>query len=353
MRKLNRLLLINWLNYSFELIDFGRITFLTGKNASGKSTIIDAMQLVMLGDASGSFFNKAANEKSGRTLESYLYGYVPSDGSQNYRPLRTSAFTSYVALEFVEETTGRLFTLGFVADCPKESKSRFKYRWFILRQSGIPSDKFLNNSNIPLSISELRQMLRDRFDCGRNNQYEIFDSGRDFREEELLAFGNLSARYHRILRKAVSFTPITNITNFISEYICAVQNEIDISAMQDSIRNYTSLEETAKIIEERISSLSLIAEHYRRFSDMKSKQKLYDYFLKRVILEEERSKLQERKARLTLSTSKVEEINKAKTKLDEEIENIEKRRNELLKEMFTSSEAKRKEELLKRIHLPS
>ena len=102
MRKLNRLLLINWLNYSFELIDFGRITFLTGKNASGKSTIIDAMQLVMLGDASGSFFNKAANEKSGRTLESYLYGYVPSDGSQNYRPLRTSAFTSYVALEFVE-----------------------------------------------------------------------------------------------------------------------------------------------------------------------------------------------------------------------------------------------------------
>ena len=346
MRKLNRLLLINWLNYSFELIDFGRITFLTGKNASGKSTIIDAMQLVMLGDASGSFFNKAANEKSGRTLESYLYGYVPSDGSQNYRPLRTSAFTSYVALEFVEETTGRLFTLGFVADCPKESKSRFKYRWFILRQSGIPSDNFLNNSNIPLSISELRQMLRARFDCGRNNQYEIFDSGRDFREEELLAFGNLSARYHRILRKAVSFTPITNITNFISEYICAVQNEIDISAMQDSIRNYTSLEETAKIIEERISSLSLIAEQYRRFSDMKSKQKLYDYFLKRVILEEERSKLQERKARLTLSTSKVEEINKAKTKLDEEIENIEKRRNELLKEMFTSSEAKRKEELV-------
>ena len=97
MRKLNRLLLINWLNYTFELIDFERITFLTGKNASGKSTIIDAMQLVMLGDSSGSFFNKAANDKSGRTLESYLYGYVPSDGSQSYKPLRTSAFMSRIS----------------------------------------------------------------------------------------------------------------------------------------------------------------------------------------------------------------------------------------------------------------
>lgn len=345
MRKLNRLLLINWLNYSFELIDFGRITFLTGKNASGKSTIIDAMQLVMLGDASGSFFNKAANEKSGRTLESYLYGYVPSDGSQSYKPLRTNAFTSYVALEFAEESTGRLFTLGFVADCPKDSKSRFKYRWFVLRQSGIPSNNFLSSDNVPLSIKELREMLRDHFDNGRSNQFEIFDSGKDFREDELLAFGNLSSRYHRILRKAVSFTPITNITNFITEYICAVQNEIDISSMQDSIRNYTSLEETAKIIEKRISSLQLIADQYKRFSDMRNKQKLYDYFLKRVMLEDERTKLKEKSARLQLSITRIEEINATIAEINEGIENIDKSRNELLREMFTSSEAKRKEEL--------
>ncbi len=107
MRMLKRLLLINWLNYSFELLEFGKITFLTGKNASGKSTIIDAMQLVMLGDTNGSFFNKAANEKSGRTLESYLYGYVPNEADQSYKPLRTKAFTSYVVLEFFDYEKGK------------------------------------------------------------------------------------------------------------------------------------------------------------------------------------------------------------------------------------------------------
>lgn len=56
MKKLERMLLMNWHNFSLQVIPFEMITFLTGKNSSGKSTIIDAMQLVLLGDTSGTFF---------------------------------------------------------------------------------------------------------------------------------------------------------------------------------------------------------------------------------------------------------------------------------------------------------
>ena len=69
-------------NYEKELIAFDMINFLTGKTAAGKSTIIDALQLVLLGDTSGSFFNKAANQKSARTLKSYLFGEMGDDGTQ-------------------------------------------------------------------------------------------------------------------------------------------------------------------------------------------------------------------------------------------------------------------------------
>ena len=62
MKKLNSLLLIHWYGYEREKIDFERINFLTGKTGSGKSVIVDALQLVLLGDTSGRFFNKAANE---------------------------------------------------------------------------------------------------------------------------------------------------------------------------------------------------------------------------------------------------------------------------------------------------
>ena len=81
MKKLKRMLLIHWHNYEKELISFDMINFLTGKTAAGKSTIIDALQLVLLGDTTGSFFNKAANQKSARTLKSYLFGEMATTGT--------------------------------------------------------------------------------------------------------------------------------------------------------------------------------------------------------------------------------------------------------------------------------
>lgn len=44
MKKLKRMLLINWYYFEKEIIEFDTLTFLTGKNATGKSTIIDALQ---------------------------------------------------------------------------------------------------------------------------------------------------------------------------------------------------------------------------------------------------------------------------------------------------------------------
>mgnify|MGYP002771228836 FL=1 len=57
-------LLINWHYFSQEVLEFEKLTFLTGKTGTGKSTITDALQLVLLADTSGNYFNKSANGKS-------------------------------------------------------------------------------------------------------------------------------------------------------------------------------------------------------------------------------------------------------------------------------------------------
>ena len=46
MKKLRKILLINWLYFSKEIIEVGNVNFLTGKNGAGKSTVIDALQIV-------------------------------------------------------------------------------------------------------------------------------------------------------------------------------------------------------------------------------------------------------------------------------------------------------------------
>ena len=59
MKKLKKILLINWLYFSKQLIEVEDINFLTGKNAAGKSTVIDALQIVLLGETNSRNFNQA------------------------------------------------------------------------------------------------------------------------------------------------------------------------------------------------------------------------------------------------------------------------------------------------------
>ena len=72
MKKLTKILLIKWLYFEEQLIEVKDINFLTGKNGEGKSTVIDALQVVLLGETNARNFNKAANDSSQRTLDSYL-----------------------------------------------------------------------------------------------------------------------------------------------------------------------------------------------------------------------------------------------------------------------------------------
>ena len=53
MKLLKKLLLINWHYFSHQMIEFEQLNYMTGVNASGKSTIIDALQLVLFGDTAG------------------------------------------------------------------------------------------------------------------------------------------------------------------------------------------------------------------------------------------------------------------------------------------------------------
>lgn len=69
MKLLTKIKIINWHYFWNETIEVKPLVFLTGANASGKSTLIDALQIVLLGDTTGRFFNKAAMDKPARTLE--------------------------------------------------------------------------------------------------------------------------------------------------------------------------------------------------------------------------------------------------------------------------------------------
>ena len=156
MKILKKLLLINWHYFTHQLLEFEQLNYMTGVNASGKSTIIDALQLILLGDTAGKYFNKSASGKSARTLESYLCGEISDNAEGGYRYLREGRFTSYAVTEWYDDEKRRSLTFGGVFDVhsPGDRTGRF-FRYI----GQIPGNHFIE-SRVPMEIPKLREYFK-------------------------------------------------------------------------------------------------------------------------------------------------------------------------------------------------
>lgn len=304
MKQLKKLLLIHWHFFNFELIELDKINFLTGKNASGKSTVIDALQLLLLGDANGrNFFNKAANERSSRSLKGYLRCELGDDGGTGFRYLREGRFSSYIACEFYDDVKRSDFTIGVVFDCFEDGSD--DHRFFVL-DSGIPDNHFVVGGT-PLTCKELRTVINKNYKKGK---YEFPDSDRGFQEILKGKFGGLKNKYFSLLKKAVSFTPITDIETFITEYVCDVKNPVDISLMQDNIRHYKRLEYEADLMEARVGRLEGISAKYDAYTEEKQRREIQSYIVDRAKLQDAQDSINFMKDKLSKLDGEIAELMK-------------------------------------------
>ena len=284
MKRLKKMLLIHWYSYDRELIEFGDLNFLTGNTASGKSTIIDALQLVLLGDTNGNFFNKAANDRSVRTLKSYLFGENGDDGETGFRYLRSSSFTSYVILEFEDTEKNTSFLAGIVCDCYEDL--HYDYKWIIADRMRMPDDLFTDEkTSTPYSLPQLKSRLKKQ----AKYNVEIIDTNKRYQELILAKYGSLKRKYLTLLKKAVPFSPIADIEQFITESICDVRNNIEIEQMQSDIRQYKNLEADAMRTQERVAALTAIAQASRIYEADQDRYHQQTYIILRADQEEHRA----------------------------------------------------------------
>lgn len=254
MKKLKRILLMNWLYFGKQLIEVDDVNFLTGKNGAGKSTVIDALQIVLLGETSPRNFNKAANDSSQRTLEGYLRADM-DDSSPKSR--RGKDFSSYIACEFHDDQTDADFVAGIVFDCRHDGTVRQQY---FLYDGVIPAHCFVENRQT-MSIPALRAWLKSMPD----SHGQLFDTNWRYREELLSKWNVHTDQVCRMLKKAVSFRPIVDIRQFITENICDIPEKPDIEAMQQTIRDYQHHERLAEQQGKKLEALDGIGRQYQRW----------------------------------------------------------------------------------------
>ena len=333
MKLLKKLRLINWHYFLNSKIDFGMINFLTGENAAGKSTLIDAMQVVLLGDTSGRTFNKAANEKAGRTLKGYLRGEVGDndDGSSKY--LRSGRFTSYIAMEFEDDVNNQLFTIGIVFDVYDDGSEEHK---FFYLEDGFPSNDFVA-LNVPMSQKQLLEYFTQNY---KKNEFVFCDTNVQYQLLIKEKFGNLKDKYFSLFKKAVSFTPITNIEQFITDYVCDVPSEINIESMKANITAYERLKLEADDMEIKIKSLEEIRRVYDEILSRREDQKLASYISKRISYQLHLDQILELQRSIQSNDLRIREIDDAIQDIDQHLEEFNKEKEKLIGFKVTSDSYK-------------
>ena len=192
--------------------------------------------------------------------------------------------------------------------------------------SGFPENGFSNSDTEkvkskvrPMMYRELAAYVRENY---KVNHFRFFDTDTDYQAFIKEAFGNLPDKYFALFKKAVSFAPISNISSFITEYICDADLNVDITPMQKNIEQYKILESQAKELKSKVEILQKIQETYTELRSYDKRIDMLNYVNARVSYEESKKKIDVLNERLKKDNDRLSLIGDELGRLDSQLEDL-------------------------------
>ena len=243
---LTRVQLVNWHYFENERISMNGSTLISGENTAGKSTILDAIQLVLTTNTRR--FNVAANEKGNRDLRGYVRCKIGNVG-ETY--LRKNIVPANVALEFYEEKGDRYFVIG-VHMTSQDEESPVITKWYVA-ECRLENLSFIVNNRAALS-DEFRQ-------DGKKLRY--IDQKNMARDNFKRRMGNLEDKFFDIIPKSLAFKPMDNVKEFINKFVLS-ESRIDVQTLRENIETLQELETLLERCEKQYHALEeILATHQK------------------------------------------------------------------------------------------
>lgn len=339
---LSRICLNNWHYISRKTLSFSQeINFFTGHSGSGKSTVIDAMQIVLYANTDGrSFFNKAAADDSDRSLIEYLRGMVNIGENGDFSYLRNQNFSTTIVLELKRTDTGQCQCVGIVFDV--ETASNTISRRFFWHEGPLWDNEYRMGER-PVTIAELEKEMKARY---RKEEYFTTSHNERFRRQlyENYLGGLDQEKFPLLFKRAIPFRMNIKLEDFVREYIC-MERDIHIDEMQESVLQYGRMQRKIEETCREIESLKQLSERYSEICRQEEQREKELWFMQQWNLLHLRRQIKENLSQISVNAEAAEKNRLCEESCRRQAEELRRQSDELLKKITSTGY----EELKKRL----
>ena len=256
-----RMCLNNWGGIDHKVLEFHEyVNLFSGKSGSGKSTVMDAIQVILYGSFSPSFLNKAADDaKNRRSVLSYLRG-EQKDGSANRKDCD---FCSVIALE-IEDTGTHITTCIGIAFEVRKSDSEIKKFVYFSHSGKMPESEYLTEQGVCYSNQEIKKLVSARTKSddnrGKGEVNRIYGSKEAYLGTLYdVILGYIDQNRFITMEKSAIALKMTNGTGqFIRDYMFPKNTSDTIASISEQLDSYRQIKEKIEDLRKRIELLSEI-----------------------------------------------------------------------------------------------
>ena len=256
-----RMCLNNWGGIDHKVLEFHEyVNLFSGKSGSGKSTVMDAIQVILYGSFSPSFLNKAADDaKNRRSVLSYLRG-EQKDGSANRKDCD---FCSVIALE-IEDTGTHITTCIGIAFEVRKSDSEIKKFVYFSHSGKMPESEYLTEQGVCYSNQEIKKLVSARTKSddnrGKGEVNRIYGSKEAYlgpRYDVILGYIDQN-RFITMEKSAIALKMTNGTGQFIRDYMFPKNTSNTIATISEQLDSYRQIKEKIEDLRKRIELLSEI-----------------------------------------------------------------------------------------------
>ena len=258
-----RMCLNNWGGINHKILEFHEyVNLFSGKSGSGKSTVMDAIQVILYGSFSPSFLNKAADDaKNRRSVLSYLRG-EQKDGTANREG---QDFCSQIVLELQDTGTKQYVCMGIAFEVRKNDSEIRKFVYFS-HLGKMPEGGYLTAEGYPYSNQEIRALTETRMKetakGGRAELNRIYPSREAYIStlyDQILGYidGN---RFMTMEKSAIALKMSNGTGQFIRDYMFPKSEGDTIETISEQLGAYRDIKEKIDVLENKIGMLKKVRE---------------------------------------------------------------------------------------------